>query len=70
MFNWTKKCETTTHHDVNAKYVSDKGVDLERMVVIINHRPKQNKKNQLRYEFQINTWTWKRNWMDVKQYNN
>jgi hypothetical protein len=57
MFNWTKKCETTTHHDVNAKYVSDKGVDLERMVVIINHRPKQNKKNQLRYEFQINTWT-------------
>jgi hypothetical protein len=49
MFNWTKRCETTTHHDVNAKYVSDKGVDLERMVVIINHGPKKNKKNQLRY---------------------
>jgi len=49
MFNWTKKCQTTTHHVINAKYVSKKGVDLERMVVIINHGPKQTKKKQLRY---------------------
>lgn len=45
MFNWTKRCETTTHHDVNAKYVSDKGVDIERMVIILNHGPKNKNKD-------------------------